>query len=299
MHVQRKDRVDALGATLLVGFSLLLGLNQALIKLVNAGLDPMAQAGLRSCGAIVPVLIFAWFTRKKLSLTDGSLGLGLLNGLFFSGEFALLFIALDYSSVTRVSLFFYSMPLWVALGAHFLVEGEQLTPRRSLGLVIALTGVALALFQNSGAAEGRWIGDLLSLLAAFCWAGIALLLRTTRLARVSLEMNLLYQLMVSAVLLTAWAWLFLEPVREPTALTWGILAFQSLFVACAGFLMWTWLLGIYPVSDVASFSLLTPVFAVSFGWLIFSDEITPMFVLALALVLFGLALINKKPPKLS
>ena len=63
--------------------------------------------------------------------------------------------------------------------------------------------------------------------------------------------------------------------------------------------MWTWLLGIYPVSDVASFSLLTPVFAVSFGWLIFSDEITPMFVLALALVLFGLALINKKPPKLS
>lgn len=294
--MQRKDRVDALGAVLLVSFSVLLGLNQALVKLVNAGLDPAAQAGLRSLGALLPVALFAWITRKRLSISDGSLGFGLLNGLFFSGEFALLFIALDYSSVSRVSLFFYTMPLWVALGAHFLIEGERFTPRRFLGLALAFTGVAIGLFQNSGSADGVWIGDVLSLLAAMCWAAIALMLRTTRLSRVTPEMNLLYQLVVSGVLLTLWAWLFLEPIREPTTMTWGILAFQSLFVACIGFLMWTWLLGIYPVSDMASFSLLTPLFAVCFGWLIFDDEITPLFAVALTLVLLGLVLINQKRP---
>jgi len=63
--MERKDRVDALGAVLLVGFSLLLGLNQALVKLVNAGLDPFAQAGLRSLGALLPVALFAWLTRKR------------------------------------------------------------------------------------------------------------------------------------------------------------------------------------------------------------------------------------------
>jgi len=294
--MQRKDRVDAFGAVLLVSFSVLLGLNQALVKLVNAGLDPFAQAGLRSLGALLPVALYAWFTRKRLSITDGSLGPGLLNGLFFSAEFALLFAALDYSSVTRVSLFFYTMPLWVALGAHFLIDGERLTQRRFLGLMVAFAGVSLGLFQNTGSTDGVWIGDALSLLAAICWAAIALMLRTTRLSTVSPEMNLLYQLVVSGVLLTLWAWLFLEPLREPTALTWGILAFQSLFVACIGFLMWTWMLGIYPVSDMASFSLLTPLFAVTFGWLIFDDKITPLFVLALALVLLGLTLVNQKRP---
>ncbi len=294
--MQRKDRVDASGALLLTGFSLLLGFNQVLVKLVNTGLDPLAQVGLRSLGALCLVAAFALITRKQLSITDGSLGLGLLNGLFFSLEFALLFAALDFSSVARVSLFFYTMPLWVALGAHFLVEGEQLTGRRSAGLGIALVGVGLGLFQNNGNTDGLWIGDLLSLLAAGFWAAIALLLRTTRLARVSPEMNLIYQLSVSGLLLTACAWLFFEPIREPTALTWGILSFQIIFVVSIGFLMWTWLVGIYPVSDMASFSLLTPIFAVGFGWLIFDDRITPLFLLALTLVLLGLVLVNQRPP---
>ena len=294
--MQKKDRVDATGALLLVSFSLLLGLNQALVKLVNLGLEPFAQAGLRSLGAIIPVAVFAWFTRRQLSISDGSLGLGLLNGLFFAAEFALLFVALDYSSVARVSLFFYTMPLWVAVAAHFLIEGERLTPRRSLGLGVALAGVAVGLLQKTGSAEGVWIGDLLSLLAAVFWAAIAILLRTTRLSRITPEMNLLYQLGVSGVVLTACAWLFFDPIREPTTLTWGILGFQILFVASIGFLLWIWLLSIYPVSDVASFSLLTPLFAVGFGWLIFSDQITPLFILALALVLLGLYLINQRRP---
>ena len=35
--MERKDRIDALGGTVLVTFSLLMGLNQVMIKLVNAG----------------------------------------------------------------------------------------------------------------------------------------------------------------------------------------------------------------------------------------------------------------------
>ena len=59
MH--KKDRIDALGATLLVGFSMLLGLNQVLVKLVNAGLAPVFQAGLRSALAFFPLLAWALF----------------------------------------------------------------------------------------------------------------------------------------------------------------------------------------------------------------------------------------------
>ncbi len=293
---QRRDRIDALAATTLVGFNVLLGLNQALVKLVNSGFAPVFQSGLRSACAFLPVLGFALVMRKRLSITDGSLALGLLNGLLFSGEFCLLFLALDYTTVARVSLFFYTMPLWVTLGAHVLVPNERLTAARAAGLILAIGGVALALSgPTASLPDDAWIGDALAILAATCWSGIALLTRTTRLAKCSPEMNLLYQLAVSALLLTALSPLFGDMVRDVTPVIVGIFAFQVVVIVSIGFVVWFWILSIYPVSHMASFSLLAPLFGVFFGWVIFDDEITPAFVAAALLVGAGIVLVNRRP----
>ncbi|MEQ8691394.1 MAG: DMT family transporter, partial [Pseudomonadales bacterium] len=279
--------------SLLVSFSALLGLNQALVKIVNAGFARIYQSGLRSACAILPVLGFAWWMRRKLSINDGSLPWGILNGLLFSAEFALLFLALDYTTVARASLFFYIMPVWVALGAHLLIKTEPLNRNKVLGLLCALVGVALALSSDLGAAPPQaWLGDLLALVAGMFWAGIALLTRL-KLDHVSSEMNLLYQLVVSAVVLLAVAVVSGETVREPTAVIYAIFSFQVLAVVSAGFLMWFWILSIYPVSNMASFGLLSPIFGVGFGWLLFDDPLTPMFLLALALTGIGILIVNR------
>ena len=294
--MERKNHIDVFGASVLISFSVLLGLNQALVKLVNVGFAPVFQAGLRSACAFLPVLAFAWIARRRLSVTDGTLGPGLVNGLLFSGEFCLLFLALDYTSVARVSLFFYTMPFWVAVGAHFLIPGERLTRSRVVGLAIALAGVTLALSGNDAPSAGTraWLGDLLAVGGGVLWAGIALLTRTTRLSSATPEMNLLYQLAVSAVLLLAVASLFGEPIREVTPVILGIFTFQFLVVVAFGFVVWFWILVTYPVSDMASFGLLTPVFGVFFGWLIFDDELTPSFILSLLMVGSGIFLINSR-----
>ena len=164
MIVERKTQMDALGSTFLISFSILLGLNQALIKLVNAGFSPLFQSGLRSVCAFPIVLLIALIWRRRLSVTDGSLPWGVLNGLLFCAEFALLFIALDYTTVARVSLFFYVMPVWVATAAHFLIPGEPLNRNKVVGLGLALAGIALALSGDLGdAPDDAWIGDLLAL----------------------------------------------------------------------------------------------------------------------------------------
>lgn len=294
--MERKNHIDAFGASVLISFSVLLGLNQALVKLVNVGFAPVFQAGLRSACAFLPVLAFAWIARRRLSVSDGTLGPGIVNGLLFSGEFCLLFLALDYTSVARVSLFFYTMPFWVAVGAHFLIPGERLTRSRIAGLAIALAGVTLALSgDDAPSAHTRaWLGDLLAVGGAVLWAGIALLTRTTRLSGATPEMNLLYQLAVSAVLLLAIAPLFGEPIREVTPEILGIFTFQFLVVVAFGFVVWFWILMIYPVSDMASFGLLTPIFGVFFGWLIFDDELTLSFILSLLMVGSGIFLINSR-----
>ncbi|MCZ6643098.1 MAG: DMT family transporter [Gammaproteobacteria bacterium] len=286
--------MDAFGTSIMLGFSALLGFNQAFVKIVNGGLAPVFQSGLRSLCAFLPVLIYALVVKKRLSVTDGSLTPGLISGLLFCGEFCLLFTALDYTTVARASLFFYIMPFWVAIGAHFLIPEERLTRGRVMGLAIALGGVTYALLSISAVGtDDAWIGDLLCIFASMFWAGIALVARTTRLSRSTPEMQLLYQLAVSAVILIAIAPLFGDLVREVTPTIVAIFAFQVIVVVAIGFVVWFWVLSVYPISNMASFALLTPLFGVLAGWLIFDDQLTLAFVVSLILVGSGIFLINR------
>lgn len=290
-----REHIDALGASLLIGFSAILGLNQALVKIVNTGMAPLFQSGARSACAFVVVLIWAVVVRAKLDFRNGSLMWGILSGVFFALEFAMVFVALDYTSVARVSLFFYSMPLFTAIGAHFLIPGERLHAAKLAGLAIAFAGVAIGLADESSApSQQAWIGDLLAVAGAVFWAAIALGMRTTPLQKCSSEQIMLYQLGVSAVLLLGAAPLFGDTIRDLTPSIVAIFAFQVLAVASIGYVLWARILAIYPVGNMASFSLLAPVFGVLAGWLIFADPLTPRFLIALALVGAGLLLINRR-----
>ena len=294
--MQRKNRIDAFGAMVLIVFSALLGVNQVLVKLVNAGMHPVFQAGLRSACAFIPVFLFALLMRRKLSVRDGSLLPGVIAGFLFALEFTLVFIGLDYTSVARASVLFYTMPIWVALAAHFLIPGELLTPMRIAGLCLACIGVVVALAYNSDPASDKaFIGDMFCLAASTLWAAIALLARATRLAKSTPEMQLLYQLAVSAPLLILGALLIGETWREPTAFILAIFTFQVLVVVSIGFLSWFWVLSIYPASDMAVFSFLAPVFGVLFGWLILGEVLGLNVLIALVLVSMGIALVNFKP----
>jgi drug/metabolite transporter (DMT)-like permease len=292
---RRKTRVDNAGIIMLTIFSAMLGLNQALVKLVNAGFSPIFQAGLRSVCAFVIVLSFALLFKKKLSLKDGSFVPGLIIGLLFTAEFFLLFTALDYTTVSRVSLFFYTQPFWVALGAHFLIAGEQLNRYRIAGLLIAIAGITLCLFNDLESASAETLmGDVMCLIAAIFWAMIALMPRTTRIAVSTPEMQLLYQLAVSGIILTALAPLLEDPIRNLTPVILAVFSFQVVFIVSIGFIFWFWAISVYPTSDMASFSLLSPLFGVFFGWVIFNDQITIEFIVALFMVISGIVLSNKK-----
>lgn len=296
--MERKDRIDAIGAAVLFGFSILMGFNQVMIKLVNAGFSPVFQAGLRSALALFPVVLFALFMRRKLTLRDGSLFPGMFSGTLFAVEFMLLFTALEYTAVSRASVFMYTMPVWVAIGAHFLIPGEHLTPRRAFGLLLAVAGVGVALLDEAPSwTPNAFLGDMMCIAGAICWAGIALTARTTKLSQSTPEMQLTYQLVVSAPILLALALYLGSPIREPTATILGIFAFQVIVVVGIGFLSWFAILRIYPASDMTSFSFLAPLFGVLASWIVLDEELSPSIFLALAMVGGGIFLISwrRKP----
>lgn len=286
--------MDLAGAAGMVGFAGLLAFNQVVVKVTNGGMGPVFGAGLRSVLALGVLLIWCMVMRRRISGLRHSLWAGLALGLLFSFEFVFLFQALDLTTVSRASILFYSMPVWLAVIAHFMLPNERLSKTRVLGLALAMGGVIWALADPQSRGAGDWHGDILALLAAFAWAGIALLVRLTRIAQLQPESQLFWQLGVSAVVLIAVAPLFGPMWRDPQLIHWLGMGYQAVFVASLGFLFWLWIMSIYPASDVAAFSFLSPVMAVGFGWALLDEPVGPGFVGALGLVSVGIVLINRR-----
>lgn len=286
--------MDAAGAIMLIGFSALLGFNQVVIKVVNEGLQPVFFAGLRSVGAAFCLWLWMSFRGRPPVLRGDLVWPGILSGFVFAAEFTLLFVALDLTTVTRTSVIFYSMPVWLAIGGHLLLEGERITRAKAAGLLVAFGGVAWAILdRGAGGGAGSLAGDLCALGAAIGWASIVLVVRGTGLSRLHPEMQMFWQVLVSAPLLLGAAVFFGPLLRDPAPIHFLGLGFQIVVVVAAGFVFWFWLLSIYPAAGVASFSFLSPIFGFAFGWLILGEEIGWGLGGALLLVAAGLVLINR------
>jgi len=293
MH-NRRD-MDLSGTAFLIAIMLVLAVNQVVIKLTNEGLQPVFAAGLRSLGAVVVIWGVMRARGLRLDFAAGTRGAGLLVGLIFTVEFLALFIALDLTTVTRVSVIFYSMPVWMALAAHVLLPGERLTPLRSIGLALAFGGVAWAIVDRSGfGGEASLLGDLAALVGALGWMGVSLMPRLTRLSRLRFEMQMFWQVAVSAPIMLAAAAFYGPLVRDFTAATGCMMLFQIVVVASGVFLAWFWLLTRYKASQVASFAFLSPVFGVAMGWLWLGEPVTGALLVQLALVSAGIVLINRR-----
>lgn len=291
--MEEKRAIDGFGAAALIGFAAILAFNQVVIKVTGGGFGPVFQAGLRSVGATVFLLIWMRMRGHPLALPQQTAIWSILAGVVFSLEFICIYIALDLTTVSRASILFYSMPVWVALGGHFLLPGERLSPVRAAGLLLALFGVALAVADRGNGVASIW-GDLLALGAALAWALIAIMVRVTPMQRMRAETQLLCQVAVSAPLLLVLAPLFGPLIRDPQAIHFAGLAFQAFVVVGLGYLMWFWLMTIYRANAVTSFSFLSPVLAVLFGWLLLDETVGPQIWGALALVSVGITLINRR-----
>lgn len=289
--------LDAAGFWLLVGLSGLFALNNLLMKLGTAGFQPVAMAALRS--AIALLAVAGWMVWRGLPFRPDLWRPGLLIGFFFAAEFFLLFIALDLTTLVRAAILFYAMPLWTAVLAHVLIPGERLTPVRVLGFLTGFAGVALTLLGQAGglqaAAGGDLRGDLMALTGGLFWALILITARRSRLSGAEPETVLVWQLLVSAVLLAA-----AVPVygggwfRAVDGWQVANLLVQGLGVAGGGFLLWFWLVRRYPAGSVASFGFLTPVLSVGLAWLVLGEPVSGATPVAVGLLAVGLWLINRR-----
>lgn len=293
----RKTHLDTLSISLLLACCLFWGFQQVLVKATLAEVPPVFQASIRFAGATLLLWVWCAWRGVKLFAADGTLGAGLLAGGLFAVEFACLYVGLQYTSASRLTVFLYTSPFWVAMLLPLWVASEKLRSMQWVGLACAFAAVVFALREGfSAGAASTWSGDLLALAAGMFWGLTTVVIRASSLARVSAEKLLFYQVAVSTAALPflslalgeQWVWTF-----SPFAIT--SLVLQTVVGAFASYLAWMWMLGRYPATKISVFVFLTPLFALLFGALWLKEAVTPSLLAALVLVAVGIVLVNRKP----
>lgn len=295
--IERKEHLDTRATTLLLACCAFWGLQQILIKTTVGEVPPLWQASIRMAGAVV--LLWAWCARRGVPLfkRDGTLPGGLLAGALFAGEFTCIYLGLQLTTASRLTVFLYTAPFVVALLLPRWVAAERLRGLQWIGLAIAFAGVVLAFSESFGhSTSGQLRGDALALAAGVLWGLTTLTIRTTRLAVASAEKTLFYQIAVTAAvspllsLLLGERWGFAY-----SGYAWFSIGLQTAIGAFASYLAWMWLLRHYPATRISSFTFLTPLFALVFGVALLAEPLTLQLVLALTGVALGIVLVNRRP----
>lgn len=290
--------LDSTAISLMMVLCALWGLQQVALKVAAPSLNPVLQIGIRSLVATVLLLLTMAYRGERIFRRDHTLGAGIVAGVAFSGEFLFVAIGLLYTTASHMVVFLYTMPVFAALGLHWFIPGERLSPIQWSGIFLAFVGIVCAFSSSffavdTAQASRVLIGDVLGIIAGILWAATTVIIRATVLSETPATKTLLYQLSCAAIVLTPVGYLLFQhdPIQmTPTA--WASMAFQSLLVAFVSLLAWFWLLRRYLASRLSVFSFMTPLFGVGFGVLLLNDPLDNWFIAGAVLVSAGITLVN-------
>jgi drug/metabolite transporter (DMT)-like permease len=281
---------------LLALMCILWGGNMVSIKAGNAGIPPILAAGLRNAVASFCLFLYAKFKGERLFFERADLKHGLAMGALFGFDFLLLYWGTAYTDASRAVIFLYTQPLWIALGAHFFLPAERLSFSKGLGLSVAFLGLVIVFSsRSSGAGQQHWLGDLMEVGAALFWATSIIYIKKFLSYRpVSPIQTLFVQLFFSIPLLLIAALVF--EWGDPIVVTLPLVAnflYQSVVVAFFTYVLYLWMVHKYPVSRLAVFTFLTPLFGVLLSALLLNEALTALLAVGLALVSTGIYLVNR------
>lgn len=291
--------LDMLAVSLMGVLCLIWALQQIVLKAAASDVSPMLQIGLRSGIAVVLVALVMRYRGEGFNWRDGTMVPGVITGLLFSLEFLLLGEAIRFTSASHVVMFLYTAPVFASLAMHYFLPEERLRGTQWLGILLALSGLALTFFSRSQFAISAEVnsskvfwGDCLALLGGVVWGIATAVMRCSSLARASSSKILIYHLSITFVLVSGFALLLDQANFNNSVLAWKSLLFQALVVSFGSFFGWLWLMKRYLASMLGAFSFLTPMFGIALGWLLLDEPIEASFLQGGVLVLLGVFLVT-------
>jgi O-acetylserine/cysteine efflux transporter len=262
------------------------GFNFVVIKVGLENFPPILFSALRFLFAAVPLVFF--LPRPAVSWRI-ILGIGLVLGVV---KFSLLFIGMDVGmSAGLASLLLQSQAFFtVVLAAVF--YGTRPRPAQIAGILIAFAGMAVIATTVDG--SFTYLGLALLIASALAWAFSNML--TRKAGNVDMLALMVWVSLVPpiplAIISLATEGLDRD-IAALQALSWqgvGAVAYIAYIATIFGFGVWGLMIRKHGVSTVAPFSLLVPVFGMSFSALALGESFGAQRLTGAALVVCGLIL---------
>jgi drug/metabolite transporter (DMT)-like permease len=288
--VRRRLTADDL---LLIAACVIWAANYVVVKVTLDEISPLAFNGLRFPLAAAVLLLVQWRT-AGFARIRGHLGALIWLGLVGNLGYQMFFIfGLDHTRAGEASVFASTTPLFIYMVAR--LSGHDRAGGRSLlGLLLATGGVVLLLwesFAGAFAAQRYWVGDLLLLGSAACWAiytvySQPLLAKMDALALTSVSMA------VGAVPLFLIALPDIVAIQpaEVSAGAWAGLSYASLLAVVFSYLVWSRAVKSLGSVRTGVYLNLIPVIAIVIAWWWLGEELTAVQGMGAAAVIGGIAL---------
>lgn len=272
---------------------LIWGMNWVVMKTANTFFPPITFVAYRFLfGALVLLSVWFWLhlplPKKKywpwIFLT-GILQMGLNN------------IAAQTSMLTlgagMVSVLNYSMPVFAAVLAHFLL-GERLTWRKGAGIVLAIAGMAVLMDVHAG---GDVTAICIGLLSAVFW-GLASIFVKLKLSDVNAISLTTWQMVCASLTLLVYT-----TVVPQGPVIWNkesilCLLYNSVLASALAFFLWSWILQHIEVSKASVAVLAVPVVGVVGGILCLGEPMTLHIFFGMIMIMAGIYIVvtHKRQP---
>jgi drug/metabolite transporter (DMT)-like permease len=288
--VAPKDRIDLSGVLLMVLLTFLWGCNYSAIKFASDAISPVFMSFLRSLIASCLGILYCLAINEPLFHRDIRLWHGFMVGLLFGIEFACIYFGMRYTHAARAGILINLSPFVVAIGAYLVLK-ERLNWLKITGLCLAFAGAGCVLLWGKPAnwTPAMLFGDALEVIAAVLWGATTVYIKRYLAGKVHPIHTFLYQLVFSIPILLLCAYI-LEPtwIHRIDGPVLAALGYQSVIVAFASYLVWFKLIHTYPVSQLAVFSFLTPLFGVASGAIFLGEPVTAGLMIGMSLVCAGI-----------
>ena len=262
------------------------GLNWVVMKAANQFFPPVLFVTYRFVlGAAVLLAVCAWL-RIPLPPRKYWSWIALTGVLQVAANNVAAQLGMQTLGAGLVAVLNYSMPVWVAILAHFFLQ-EHLTPRKVLGIGMSMGGLFVLLQIDT---YGSLYGILLTLSGAFAWAVAAILIKL-KLQGCDMLQYTTWQLTAGAALLVLYS-----VFAEQGPVTWNAAAvecllYNGILASAFAFFLWSYILGHMEAGKAAVAILAVPVVGVICGVFFLQEELSWNTALGMLLILAGILLV--------
>jgi drug/metabolite transporter (DMT)-like permease len=253
--------------------TLLWGLNWPVMKIGVTFVGPMSFRSVSMLGGLVVLLALIWRAGQSLRVPRAHWGeLFAIAAANMAVWYVFAMYGVAQLASGRAAILGYTLPIWSALWG-ILIFGDKANPRLWFGVLAALAGVVLLMFNEFGTLTGRPIGTISMLIAAACWGYGSHLMRRRKQSTPVLVITF-WSLILSFLTCGSLAFLFERPgwTRAPNSAEWIAILYNAILIFGLVQVWWFRLATVLPPVASGLSVMLIPVVGVFSAMLLLGEQ---------------------------